>query len=344
MYCIRGATTVAENEAGTIIESTKELIQAIMEQNEIQNDDILSILFTATRDLTKANPAAGARQLGLTAAALMGMQEMYVENSLEKCIRVMVMVEIDRPQKDARHVYLRGATVLRPDLAGRFAVALDGPSGAGKSTVAREAARELGLIYVDTGAMYRTVGLYCLRHGIPFDDHNQIIAVLNDIHIALRYIDGVQRIYLNDEDVTDAIRTREASDAASNVAVIDEVRKKLVKLQQEIGRKENVIMDGRDIASIVLPWAQVKIYLDADAHERSLRRLRDLLEKGVESDYEMVRKEIEERDYRDSTREHSPLQISKNAIRLDTSHMTLVEVTSRVVELCKETLAKWSGK
>ncbi|MBR6392870.1 MAG: (d)CMP kinase [Eubacterium sp.] len=214
-------------------------------------------------------------------------------------------------------------------------VAIDGPAGAGKSTVAKAAAKELGYIYVDTGALYRTVALSAQRKGI-LDDNEKIIEMLGSIKVELGYDDGVQKVYLNGEDVSTLIRTPEISMGASNVSAIPKVREFLLELQRDIARKNNVIMDGRDIATVVLPNADVKIFLFASPECRAQRRYKELIEKGEDVKYEDVLADVNQRDYQDSHREIAPLKPSEESIMCDTSELNLEESIQAVINIVKE--------
>ena len=218
----------------------------------------------------------------------------------------------------------------------KFSVAIDGPAGAGKSTIAKAAAQELGFVYVDTGAIYRTVGLAAARRGYAPDAHDLVIAMLPELHIDMRYVDGVQRMFLNDEDVSDEIRTPAASSYASNVAAIPEVRTYLMDMQRRMAREYDVLMDGRDIGTVVLPDAQLKIFLTASAEERARRRFKQLQEKGTEQDYETVLAEIIERDKRDMERETAPLKQADDAVLLDTSNLDREGSIAAVIALVHE--------
>ncbi len=204
-------------------------------------------------------------------------------------------------------------------------IAIDGPAGAGKSTVAKGLAKELRFIYVDTGALYRAVGLNCLRKNIDTTDIDAVSDTLLEIKVELRFIDGAQRVFLNGEDVSDAIRTPDASMAASNVSAIPSVRAFLFDLQKDIAEKNNCIMDGRDIGTVVLPDAQVKIFMTASAEKRADRRFKELQEKGSDATYQEVLDDIVKRDYNDSHREIAPLKPADDAIMLDTSNYNLEE-------------------
>lgn len=211
------------------------------------------------------------------------------------------------------------------------AVAIDGPSGAGKSTIARILAKELGFLYVDTGALYRTVGYAALQENIDPHDAETVGSLLPKITVTMGYVDGEQRVFLNGKDVSDFIRTPEVSMAASAVSALPEVRKFLFCLQQDTARRENVIMDGRDIGTVVLPFADVKIFLTASAEERARRRLLELVEKGIEVTYEEVLEDMKVRDYNDSHRATAPLKPADDAQLVNTDGIDL----QQSVELLK---------
>lgn len=214
-------------------------------------------------------------------------------------------------------------------------VAIDGPAGAGKSTVAKAAAKELGYIYVDTGALYRTIALNAVRHGI-LNDTEKIEAMLSDTKVELKYADGVQSVYLNGEDVSGFIRTPEISMGASVVSAIPKVRAFLLDLQRDIAKKNNVIMDGRDIATVVLPNADVKIFLFASPECRAKRRYDELIEKGESVTFDEVLDDVNKRDYQDSHREIAPLKPSEDSVMADTSELDLNGSVQLVVDIIKE--------
>ena len=211
-------------------------------------------------------------------------------------------------------------------------VAIDGPAGAGKSTVARAAAQKLGYIYVDTGALYRAVGVYCLRNSIVTTDVDGVGAILKEITVELKFIDGVQHVFLNGDDVSTEIRLPEASMAASNVSAIPSVRAFLFDLQRDIAAKNNCLMDGRDIGTVVLPNAQVKIFLTADPEERAMRRYKELIEKGSNVTFEEVLEDLKVRDYNDSHREIAPLKPAEDSVIVNTTGMTLEESIATIVK------------
>lgn len=214
-------------------------------------------------------------------------------------------------------------------------VAIDGPAGAGKSTIAKAAAKELGFIYVDTGALYRAVAYNAVKNGV-IDDEQGIISMLDDTKVELKYVEGVQSVYLNGEDVSGFIRTPEISMGASKVSAIPQVREFLLNLQREIAKTNNVIMDGRDIATVVLPDAEVKIFLFASPECRAERRYKELVEKGENVSFDDVLKDVNQRDYQDSHREIAPLKPSEESIMADTSELTLQESIDLIVNTIKE--------
>ena len=223
---------------------------------------------------------------------------------------------------------------------GHIAVAVDGPAGAGKSSVSKAVAKDLGLVYIDTGAMYRTVALFAINNGIDIKNNpSELIKRLDEVDISIKYNDEGQQIYLNGENVTGKIRTPEVSVGASDVAVIKEVREKLVKMQRKMAENDSVIMDGRDICSHVLPDAEVKIFLTASVDARAERRYKELIEKGEKCDFEQIKRDIEYRDINDSTRKESPLKRAEDAVLADTSDLTFEES----IALLKGIIAEKTG-
>ncbi len=214
-------------------------------------------------------------------------------------------------------------------------IAIDGPAGAGKSTIAKRIAAKKGYIYVDTGAMYRAMALYLLREGVDPSDTAAIDAKCQEADITIGYEDGVQIVYLNGENVNGYIRTEEVGRMASSSSPNPNVRKKLVQLQQKLAADADVVMDGRDIGTCVLPNAQVKVFLTADSHERALRRYKELTERGEDCDLAVIEQDIIERDRQDMTRELSPLKQAEDAVLVDSSRMTVEEVADAVISLIK---------
>ena len=222
----------------------------------------------------------------------------------------------------------------------RFAIAVDGPAGSGKSTVAKAVARKLGIIYVDTGAMYRTVALHCKQNGVAWDKEADVVASLESLKMKIVPEEGGQKIFLNDVDVTTEVRSAEIGKGASAVAAYPVVRERMVELQQEMAKEHSVIMDGRDIGTVVLPDAEVKIYLDAGVEERARRRVGELIAKGETPDFEEIKKMIIERDHNDMNREHSPLRRADDAISLDSTSMTIEEVQQAILDIVQERVEK----
>lgn len=214
-----------------------------------------------------------------------------------------------------------------------FQIAVDGPAGAGKSTIAKKVAAKLGVVYVDTGAMYRAMALYLYRKGISADDQAGISASCNDADISIAYEDGKQVVFLDGQNVNDYIRTPEVSQMASKSSANPDVRKKLVQLQQKLAETTSVIMDGRDIGSCVLPNADVKVYLTASSRVRAQRRYDELVASGIDCDLDQIEREIIERDERDMTREHSPLVQVPDATLIDSSYMSVDEVVDAIIAL-----------
>lgn len=219
-----------------------------------------------------------------------------------------------------------------------FSIALDGPAGAGKSTVAKAVAAQLGAVYLDTGAMYRTVGLYMKRKGI--EGTGAIGAAAREPEIEIRFVDGVQRMYLGGEDVTGEIRSPEASMLASGVSAVPEVREYLVALQREFAKGNSVVMDGRDIGTVVLPDATLKIFLTASPEERADRRYRQMLEDGKEADYQQILADIIKRDYNDSHRAASPMRQAEDAKLVDTTGKAREDSIALIVSMAKEAIGE----
>lgn len=216
-----------------------------------------------------------------------------------------------------------------------YNVAIDGPAGAGKSTIAKLVSKEKGYIYVDTGAMYRAMAIHFLQKGIHADETEKIIHACEGANVTIAYEEGMQQVYLNEKNVTAMLRTEEVGNMASKTSAIPEVREKLLELQRGLAKTQNVIMDGRDIGTNILPNADVKIYLTASVETRAKRRFDELTEKGVACDYEEIKRDIKERDDRDMSREVAPLKQAEDAILVDSSNMTIEEVVATICGHCK---------
>lgn len=218
-----------------------------------------------------------------------------------------------------------------------IAIAIDGPAGAGKSSLSKEVAKELSFIYVDTGALYRTIGLAASRKGLKKEDKAEIISMLNDIDVKLSFNDeGTQIVLLNGEDVSSYIRTPEAGMFASAVSAIPEVRAFLLDLQRNMAKSDDVIMDGRDIGTVVLPDAKIKIFLTASPEKRAMRRHKENIEKGIDSTYEEVLKDVNQRDYQDSHREIAPLKPAEDSVLVDTSDYDFEGSKELLLKVIKE--------
>ena len=214
-------------------------------------------------------------------------------------------------------------------------ISIDGPSGAGKSTIAKEIAKRLNIIYLDTGAMYRAIGLKAVRLGIDTEDVQGVTGILDSTQIEIKYEDGVQIIYLDGEDVSTAIREHHISKAASNVSKIPAVRLKLVAMQREIAAKNNVVLDGRDITSYVLKDANNKFYLTATPEERAKRRYKELIEKGQNVDYETILADINDRDYNDTHRDFAPLTCTEDSVFIDSTELTVEQAIEKILSYIK---------
>lgn len=214
-------------------------------------------------------------------------------------------------------------------------IAIDGPAGAGKSTIAKRLAKKLGYIYVDTGAMYRAMAYYFLQKGIASSDEDAIANACKDVDVTIAYEGNEQQVILNGENITGFIRTEQVGNMASATSVYPVVRTKLVELQRQLAQKENVIMDGRDIGTCVLPDANVKIYLTASSRTRAVRRFEELKAKGVDCELDVIEKDIIDRDYRDMHRETSPLKQAEDAVLLDSSDLNIDEVVDAILKICE---------
>ena len=323
MTVIRGATTIASDDKTEIQGAVKELLECVAERNEIERDEILSIVFSCTSDIHSYHPAKAAREAGFEGCSLFTAQEPDIDGGLKLCIRVMLFVE---KNFEVRHVYLRGAKALRKDLAQVFCVAIDGPAGSGKSTVAKKLAEDYRILYLDTGAMYRACALKVLREKIDLNHESEICTLMQGLSLDVVYEHGVQKTILDGEDVSEEIRKPEVSMAASTVSKYRCVRTKMVEKQREIAAKTSCVLDGRDIGTFVLPEADFKFFLTASAEVRAKRRYDELTAKGFSVDYEALKKEIVLRDEQDSSREFAPLKQARDAVLIDTSDMTVEEV------------------
>jgi len=219
----------------------------------------------------------------------------------------------------------------------RISIAIDGPAGAGKSTIAKIVSKTLGIVYLDTGAMYRTVALKAIREGIDTSNREKLSEIVKNIRITITYSNNEQRIFLEDEDVSNKIRTPEVSLGASNVAVVPDVRIKMVEMQRQIALESSVVMDGRDIGTYVLPNADFKFFLTASTEERAKRRYNEQIEKGITGiSFDDVKKDIEYRDKNDSSRDFAPLSKADDAIEVDTTSLTIEQVAEKILEIIRD--------
>ncbi len=221
-----------------------------------------------------------------------------------------------------------------------ISVAIDGPAGAGKSTIAKTASKNLGYIYIDTGALYRSIGYFVVSNGGDIDNADSVISFLPKISAEIKFIDETQHVFINGEDVSDKIRTEEVSKAASKVSAIPKVREFLLELQRGFAKKYNVVMDGRDIGTVVLPDAQVKIFLTASAQERAKRRYKEQVERGLDVNFDDILADIKERDYRDEHREIAPLKPAKDSVLVDTSNMNIEQSVKAVIDTVKSKIGE----
>ena len=329
MTIIRGATTVEKDDKIEISCAVKEMLDEIFTINALTKEEVKGFLFSLTTDIHAYHPAKAARECGYDFAPLFAVIEPEITGGLKLCIRLMLFTELkgDRPIK---HVYQKGAKVLRKDLAEVFNIALDGPAGSGKSTVAKALAKDYNILYLDTGAMYRACALKALRLGVDTKDGEAVKEILPQLDVKVEYIDGAQRTLLGEEDVSSKIRENAVSMAASNISAHPVIRVKMVEMQREIAKKMSCVLDGRDIGSAVLPDAKFKFFITADSKVRAERRYKELLERGEKVDFEKLHEEIVARDKQDSEREFSPLVCAKDAIVVDTSAMNVDEVIKTI--------------
>ena len=319
MIAIRGATTVSHDTPEEIRRSVKELLSEIVAKNSISKGDVVCIMLSSTGDITSLYPAKAAREAGFADCPLFSALEPPIEGSLGLCIRVMLLAESSSTPVP---VYLKGAAALRRDITKKLVVALDGPAGSGKTTAAKNLAKQLNILYLDTGAMYRACALECLRRGVDLSDEKAVKAVMDSIDLRIEYRDGRQMTLLGGKDVSDDIRRPEISQSASKVSAYGCVRRKMVEMQRRIAATMSCVMDGRDIGTNVLPHAEHKFYVTASVEVRAKRRYEEDRLKGFEVSYGNIVKEIAERDKRDSEREIAPLKCADDAVIVDTSDMT----------------------
>ena len=329
MTIIRGATTVNDDCKEEISAAVKELLDAVFEENALKKEEIRGFLFSLTSDIHSYHPAKAARECGYDYAPLFACVEPDIEGGLKKCIRLMLFTELNK-KKSLKHVYQKGAKVLRKDISEIYNIALDGPAGSGKSTVAKILAKDYNILYLDTGAMYRACGLKALRSGIDPKDGDAVTNMLKTLNVKVEYKEGKQHTILDGEDVSSAIRENAVSMAASTVSAHPAVRVKMVEMQREIAKSMSCVLDGRDIGSTVLPNAKYKFFITADSKVRATRRYKELLSRGETVDFDTLHAEIVARDKQDSEREFSPLKCADDAVVIDTSDMDVDGVVAAI--------------
>ena len=331
MKAIRGAVTVAADTPEEIRGAVDSLLSEIRKRNKINVEDIVCIMLSSTGDITSLYPAKAARECGFV-CPLFSSLEPPIKDSLPLCIRAMVLAETDI----AVPVYLRGAAILRRDLTERLVIALDGPAGSGKSTAARNLARELDILCLDTGAMYRACALACREAGVAVSDEDAVCALIGKTDLRVEYRDGRQVTMLGDRDVSEEIRSPGMSQLASEVSALACVRSAMVAMQRRIASEMSCVLDGRDIGTNVLPDARYKFFVTASDEVRARRRLEEDRAKGYDVRYEDVLRDIRERDKRDSERAIAPLKCAEDAVVVDTSDMSPEEVVQFIKNKIQE--------
>ncbi len=328
MTILRGATTVEKDCKEEILSAVKEMLEDIFAQNSLQKEQVKGFLFSLTSDIHAFHPAKAARECGYDFAPLFACVEPDIEGGLPRCIRLMLFTEgVKEPVK---HVYLKEAKTLRKDVSEIFNVALDGPAGSGKSTIAKALAKDYNILYLDTGAMYRACALKAIKSGVDVQNESAVNALLKDLNVKVEYRDGVQHTILDGEDVSSTIRENAVSMAASHISAHPAVREKMVEMQRQIASEMSCVLDGRDIGSVVLPFAKFKFFVTAKSEVRAKRRYDELLSRGQQVDFDALHAEIIQRDKQDSERKFAPLKKAEDAVEVDTSYMTADEVVAYI--------------
>lgn len=330
MTVIRGATTIGQDEKEAISLSVKQLLDKVFFENALKKPEVKAIVFSLTTDIHSCHPAKAARECGYDFAPLFACTEPDIEGGLPLCIRVMLFVDCAEGERKIKHVYLKGAKVLRTDISEIYNIALDGPAGSGKSTIAKAVAADYGILYLDTGAMYRACALKALRMGIDPGSTREVEKMIGNIDLKVEYKGGSQHTFLDGEDVSEEIRRNEVSMAASAISSHKAVREKMVEMQRKIAGGMSCVLDGRDIGSVVLPDAKFKFFVTADSKVRAMRRYRELSRRGQTVDFETLHKEIQARDKQDSEREFSPLKQAEDAVVVDTSEMNIEQAVAAI--------------
>ncbi len=335
MTVIRGATTISADTPEEIKKAVKELLEQIESRNGLKRDEIVSLVFSSTSDIHSYYPAKAAREAGFESCSLFSAQEPEIDGGLPLCIRAMLFVG---KNSDPKHVYLRGARILRKDISGKINIAIDGPAGSGKSTVARMLAHDYNILYLDTGAMYRACALKALEAGVDVEDEAGVVDLMKDVKLDVVFENGAQKTMLDGVDVSEAIRQPPVSMAASSVSKHPSVRMHMTEKQREIAGRMSCVLDGRDIGTFVLPEADFKFYLTASPRVRAKRRYDELTAKGYTVDPDELLAEILKRDEQDRTRALAPLKKADDAVEIDTSQMTVAEVLAAVKKNIQEKL------
>lgn len=333
MKAIRGATTIERDNAEQVKVRVKELLDAIFKVNELTREDAVCIIFSSTKDVRSFYPAKAAREAGYSSCALFSAEEPDIKGALKRCIRVMMLTEKEITPK---HVYLHGAAMLRQDLTKIINIAIDGPAGSGKSTVSKMVASKLGILHLDTGAMYRAFALKCFNEGADTSDEEAIEKIISATDIQVKYENGVQHTYLDCNDVSESIRKPEISLLASTVSALKCVREKMVEQQRKTAESMSCVIDGRDIGTHVLPQTKFKFFLTATPEVRATRRAEENAAKGFNQAYEDVLSEIIKRDEQDKTRKISPLTQAEDAVFVDSSEMNAEEVAQFILNKVQE--------
>ena len=329
MTIIRGATTIEKDCKEEISASVKELLDEIFSVNALKKEEVSGFLFSLTTDIHSYHPAKSARECGYDFAPLFACTEPEIDGGLKRCIRLMLFTEL-MENRSVKHIYQKGAKILRKDISEVYNIALDGPAGSGKSTVAKALAKDYDILYLDTGAMYRACGLKALRLGIDVKDETAVKEMLQTINLKVEYQGGKQHTILDGEDVSTAIRENAVSMVASTISAHPVVREKMVEMQREIAKGTSCVLDGRDIGSVVLPNAKYKFFITADSKVRAMRRYKELLSRGETVDFDKLHAEIIARDKQDSERAFSPLIQAKDAVLIDTSDMDIESVLNAI--------------
>lgn len=327
LKAIRGAVNFRCDTKEEIEERTTELFARLIEVNEIDLKSVVCIFFSLTDDIRSEYPAKVFREKFSPDVPLFSSLEPKIEGGPLFTLRILML----HYGKFNRPVYLYQTKSLRKDLF--MNIAIDGPSGAGKSTIAKLLAKKLGITYLDTGAMYRAIGLKAHNQKVDITDEAQVKALLSETKIEIRAGENGSIVILDGKDVSEEIRQNFVSKLASDISAIECVRVYLVDLQRKIASEQSTVLDGRDIGTVVLPKAEYKFYLTASVEERAHRRYLELIAKGQQVDEATVKKEIELRDYNDTHRKHSPLRKADDAIEIDSTFLTVSEVCDKMTEI-----------